>query len=364
MIPILGVEPRRTASLAGVLERAIAGGSPAPAWAAMEDPEGDWIRVAASSPPAERRKGVVAVASDEALVAAVRLGVGGALWLPPSLAGAVGALEAAAAAPQELGLPDSGLLELVASGSDELVAVGWANTLFWRWQVGEPEMAQLLAELAGALGVLPALLSWPALLLRAGPGAADIEAAWRRLTSDRHTLSQGIEVVRCDLRASRGQVVRAAVSALSERLPASADPAAWGYPRPVHELPSGRRVGWWSPAECPAGAGAGEWVAVAEEATGFGVRWRLSSGGGSVRRVMDWRAGEAVEGAALRVPGWLVGRMASGSPAGLLVERLAGVAQRNGLPLWVPSLRPGSLRFLLRLPATLWTDGAEVPSGD
>ncbi len=361
MIRVLGTATAPAASLAGVLERAVAGGAPAPAWAAAEDPGGAWIRAAAGLPPAERRRGVVGVANVEALVVAARLGVGGALWLPPSLAGGVGALAAAAAAEAARDCTDSGLIDLVACGAGQLVAVSWVNAPFWRQQLGEREMALLLAELAEGLGVLPAVLPWPALLLPRGPTEAEIEAAWRRLTADCHVLSQGVEQVPCDLQASRGEVVAAAVRSLAERHTPLADPALWGFPRPVHELPSGRRVGWWSPVAGAVAAGEGEWVAASEEATDAGYRWRLRARDGTERMVLDGFGGMAAQGAALRVPGWIVGGLSAGSPAGLLVERLATVALRHGLPLWVPNLRSGSLRFLLRLPGTLWVDGAEVP---
>ena len=353
-----------TASLVGVVERAVAEGSPAPAWLAVEDPAGAWVRAAAALPAAERRRGVVAVASEAGLVAAARLDVGGALWLPPSLAGAAVALDAAAAdaAPH---LPDASLVELVAPAGGELVAVGWANRRFWRQQAGAREMARVLAGLAEELGVVPALLPWPLLVLEAGSGAAEeIDASWRRVARARQVMSEGVEVIPCGRPRDPGDLTAAVMRAVTaNRAGSRPDLGAWGFPRPVHELPSGRRVGWWSPSECGAVAGGGQWTAVPGAATAAGFRWQLRGAGGPQAEVEDTLGTVAEPAAAIRVPGWVAGCIGPGRPAGLLVERLAATSARIGTPLWVPNLRPGTLRFLLRLPGTLWVDGADVPDG-
>ncbi len=354
-----------TDSLVGVVERAVADGCAEPAWLAVEDPGGVWIRAVAALPAAERPARRGRRRNRGGLVAAARLDVGGALWLPPSLAGAVNALEATAAVEAGRAFPDLPLAELVAPASGELVAVGWANRRFWRHQVGEQEMALLLAALAEALGVVPAVLPWPALILEAGgPTGSEIDAAWRRLTSERRVLSEGVECIACGRPQDPGDSVAAATRALAaDRTGCRPDPSAWGFPRPVHELPSGRRVGWWAPAACAAVAGGEEWTAVPGEATAVGFRWLLQGPGGLPMAAADTLGTVTGPAAAARVPGWIVAGLGAGRPAGLLVERLASAAQRLGVPLWVPNVGAGALRYLLRLPGTLWVDGAAVPEG-
>jgi hypothetical protein len=104
-------------------------------------------------------------------------------------------------------------------------------------------------------------------------------------------------------------------------------------------------------------------VAVPVETSEVGYRWRLRFPDGSQREVVDAFGTPASPGAALRVPGWFAGRLAAGRPIGLLAARLAVAAQRRGVPLWVPNVRPGALEYLLRLPGTLWVDGTAVPEG-
>jgi len=43
------------------------------------------------------------------------------------------------------------------------------------------------------------------------------------------------------------------------------------------------------------------------------------------------------------------------------VTRLAEVAARHGLPLWIPNLDGDALRLALTLPGVLWVDGPAVP---
>ncbi|HOC44207.1 MAG TPA: hypothetical protein PKJ99_14415 [Thermoanaerobaculales bacterium] len=349
-------------SLASVLERAVADGAPEPSWAAVEDPAGAWLHAVAALPAAERARGVVAVTTEEALVLAARLGVGGALWLPPSLAGAMDALQAAAAPVAPGGHPDVGPVDMVAAGERDLIAVSWARRAFWRRQLGEPEMAALLAALADVLGVLPAVVPWPALVMPAGPAEVEIEAAWRRVTGERQLPSEGAEVIPVGRPRYHGDIAAAAMRALLDHVGRAPEPSSWSFPRPVHELPSGRRVGWWSPGDCDATAGEGEWVAVPAEASEVGFHWRLRFADGGESEVVDALGTPSTLGAALRVPGWFAGGLAAGRPIGLLASRLAVVAQRLGLPLWVPNARPDALAFLLRLPGALWVDGSAVPA--
>jgi hypothetical protein len=110
-------------------------------------------------------------------------------------------------------------------------------------------------------------------------------------------------------------------------------------------------------------AGGEEWTAVPGEATAVGFRWQLHVPGGSQVAVVDALESAMGPAAAVRVPGWIAGGLGAGRPAGLLVERLASATQRLGVPLWVANVGAGALRFLLRLPGTLWVDGAAVPHG-
>jgi hypothetical protein len=131
---------------------------------------------------------------------------------------------------------------------------------------------------------------------------------------------------------------------------------------PVYELPKGRLIGRW--ASEPGPEDRDVWVAAPIEISGPKCRWRLT--GGSTNTVVDDVLEVAdltrVEGApAVRVPGSLTGHLRPGTPAGLLVQRLADAAARRGLPLWVPNVDTEALRFALRLPGTIWVDGPAVP---
>ena len=75
--------------LYSVIGGALAGGAPAPAWVAVDDGTDTWVVKVSKRPAAERMGCVVAAASEGALVTAQRLGIGGAMWLPPSSLGAL-----------------------------------------------------------------------------------------------------------------------------------------------------------------------------------------------------------------------------------------------------------------------------------
>jgi len=64
---------------------------------------------------------------------------------------------------------------------------------------------------------------------------------------------------------------------------------------------------------------------------------------------------------AVRVPGWASRGLRPGSPAGLLVTRIAEAASRRGIPLWIPNVDQEGLRLVLGLPGTIWVDGPAVP---
>jgi hypothetical protein len=134
-------------------------------------------------------------------------------------------------------------------------------------------------------------------------------------------------------------------------------------PHPVHELPQGRRVGWWSWKEEQAASEG--WLSAPTEVGADRCRWELEgeNGPGVVEEVLS--ATEVVEAevaAAVRVPGWASCGLRPGAPAGLLVARIADEAARRGLPLWIPNVGEESLRFVLGLPGTLWVDGPAIPA--
>jgi hypothetical protein len=343
-------------ALESVLEGVIGAGATAPGWVAVDDGSGAWIAKCAASSPTDRARGVLAAASDEALVAGRRLGVGGAMMVPPSTLGAREALEAAAAAPAPTGFIDPALLETLEAGAG-LHIVSFADRAFWRSQLGDRALLTLLGELAAALDAAPATVPWPALAI-AGRDRDDIERAWDDVVEGSGADGASLIVTGCEwpedgdrLRAISELLISATNGVVAQAV----------KPQPVHELPSGDPLGWWAPrvvATLPTG-----WLATPGETTGSGRGWVLRGGqGGVVAEVLLHAEVEAVaDERAVRVPGWVTIGLRSGTPAGLLVQRLAESAARRGVPLWVPNLDAEALRFVLRLPGTLWVDGPAVP---
>ncbi len=356
------VQPAVRAPLESVLGQALAEGSPPPAWVVIEDEHDAWIREAAARSPGERTRGVLAARTEAGLVTAVRLGIGGALQLPPSTKAAQAALEAAAAASGGLS-PDHGLVDLLTADASGLLAVGWVRRDFWRNQLGEAEMTAWLTDLAAGLGVLPAVVVWPALLLGERP-LEHVVGAWSRVEERRKMTSDGIRVVRIEEKPGHGGTVAAAIRGLIESeievdTPLENGPAA----RPVYELPSGRRVGWWRSSNSGAVPGT-EWTATPAEPTTAGFRWRLTHPDGSESKVDDVLRSDDVESPAVRMPGWVGTAIDIGRPAGLLLERLAATAAERGVPLWVPNVDQAALALVLRQPGTIWVDGPAVPAAE
>ena len=95
----LGTPPKAVGNgLESVVTGVLAGGAPEPSWIAIDDGTDGWVALASGCSSAERACGVVAASADDALVKAQRLGVGGAMWLPPSSVGAAEAFVAATSA--------------------------------------------------------------------------------------------------------------------------------------------------------------------------------------------------------------------------------------------------------------------------
>ncbi len=342
-----------------VAQAAVSDGAPEPSWIAVEDDRGEWIRHAAATEPVDRARAVVAVQTEAALVAAVRLGVGGAMWLPPSTQGAATAFRAASEAAPNRGHPSAWLADLATGWDGDLLAVSWVNRPFWRCQLGEPFMAGLLVDLADELGVLPALLPWPALLMSPRP-ERDIHSAWELVTARTPCVTEGLEVIGCAAREGHCGVVTTAMQSLVAHVSEESERESVVFPRPVYGLPSGQLAGWWAPFEPAEPAPERGWLATPHSVSEAGFRWRLEDGAGASRWADDVYDLGAAEDAA-RIPGWVALSVGAGRPAGLLVERLAGAAEKTGRPLWVPNVDAHRLQFLLRQPDVLWVDGPAVP---
>ena len=292
---------------------------------------------------------------------AQRLGVGGALWLPPSSPAAMEAFETSAETEATALEFDPSVVEVV--GSDGAMCIlSFADREFWRVQLGDRALAVLLSDLATAVGAPAAILPWPALLLsdRLGAGASE---AWRGLAAKRVGAVPNLIVTPLSVSAmGKGMAFDAAYAALLEGI-SEAQAVDSIRLNTVHELPQGRRVGWWTWAETQAPAGG--WLAMPSEVGFQKCRWALDGEGGegTVEEVLsETEVAEAEGVAAVRVPGWACAGLRSGAPAGLLVARLAEEAARRGLPLWIPNLDDEGLRFVLGLPGRSWVDGAAVPA--
>jgi len=347
--------------LDSVIAGALAGGAPEPSFVAADDGTGSWVVEVAGRPAAQRGRGVVAAASADALAMAQRLGVGGAMWLPPSSLATIEAFEAAAAAPPPALEFDPAVVE--ALGTDAGIRiVSLAGRGFWRVQLGDRALAVLLTELAAAVGAPAAILPWPALLL-SDLLAVDVSEAWRELASSCGGAVPGLIVTPLTVRATgEGGVLEAVYSALVEGASEAEVEGSIG-PQPVYELPQGRRVGCWTWEEGQAPSEG--WLAAPLEVGAEWCRWELE-GEGKPRVVEEvlsaTEVAEAETAAAVRVPGWACRGLRPGAPAGLLVTRLAEAAARRGPPLWIPNLDDKGLRFVLGLPGTLWVDGSAVPA--
>jgi len=345
-----------------VLDQAVELGAPAPPWVAVEDDEGRWVKEVAAADPLERSHLVLAARSEKALVTAIRLGVGGALRLPPSTPSATAALEAAAA-PAALWIPDDRLADLAGSPDGQPLAVGWRNRPFWRCQYGEAGMAARLAELAVELESLPAVASWPALVIDSR-SPDEITAAWNLLAKRDGVVSEGLVIVPCEPLAPHCGLAAAAVRALVKgEVTADSEQVDGTGSQPVYELPSGRLMGWWGPGhpESPPDAG---WFAAPEAVNASGYRWRLTGAEDEAELVDDVLLSSEVAPPAVRIPGWIAMGLVPGRPAALLLETLADAASRHGIPLWVPNVDQVALRLLLGHRGPIWVDGPAAPRAD
>jgi hypothetical protein len=346
--------------LYSVIAGALAGGAPEPSWVAVDDGSGSWVVEASTRPAAERVHGVVAVSSEDALVKAQLLGVGGAMWLPPSSLGALEAFSTAASVETPVAL-DAAALELL-EGRTPIQVVSIVNRRFWRTQVGDRELENLTTELALALEAPAAILRWPALVV-ADRDPGEIVTAWEELAARREMIGPSVNVLSLEPEALENGLLDGAYAALAGGSSTTQSPGQV-LPQPVHELPHGRRVGWWRIAMKGEPEEEG-WVATPVEAGAARCRWQLAgcdSSGTIVEVLGSEEVAGVEEAAAVRVPGWASRFLRLGSPAGLLVTRIAEAASRRGVPLWIPGVDQEGLRLVLGLPGVIWVDGPAVPA--
>jgi hypothetical protein len=343
--------------LRDVVGSALEAGASEPVWIAVDDASRRWLPSVAACPIGERAHGVVIAQDDAALLLAHRLGVGGAAAMPVSTPGVVEALRAAARGSKPPFAIDPGVTELF-DGVSELKVASFSNRAFWRAQLGDRVLSRLLAELAIGLGTPPAVMPWPALVL-ADRSEERILDVWKPLAAGAGRPADDLVLSKV---SPGGRGVAAAVyAALLEHVEHIRAVKRVSV-EPVYELPSGQLVGWWASEPVPKRSDG--WVAAPIEITGAKGRWRLTGGDEktAVEDVLEVDDLNRLDGStAVRVPGLLTDDLRSGTPAGLLVQRLAEASARLGLPLWVPNVDTDALRFALRLPGTVWVDGPAVP---
>ena len=358
----LGTPPKAVGNgLESVVTGVLAGGAPEPSWIAIDDGTDGWVALASGCSSAERARGVVAASADDALVKAQWLGVGGAMWLPPSSVGVAEAFVAATSAMTPTEGHDANIIDLMDGGA-AVAILSIVDRSFWRAQFGERRLTALLAELASALGAPSAVLPWPALVV-VGKKPDELIEAWRALlTKDDRVLPNVAAAPLVENVPGEG-LLASAYRALLEAGPLAPVVDAGGLCLPVYEVPHGRRVGWWGRYKDESSARDG-WSASPETVSQPRCRWRLDGkdGSGVIEEVLtSEEVGRIEDVVAVRIPGWASRDIRPGSPAGLLVTRLAEAADRRGLPLWIPNLDDDALRLALGLPGVLWVDGTAVP---
>jgi hypothetical protein len=340
-----------------VIAGAIAGGAQEPSWIAVDDGTETWLVEVSALSFFDRARGVVAVSSEAALAKAQFLGIGGAMWLPPASLGAIEAFSAAAAhkVPR---MYDAEAIEFSA-GERSFHVVTFSNRCFWRAQLGDRDLRDLLAELALSLDVPTVILQWPALVV-ADRDQDAILKAWEKLTAESERPGPALHVLPNVVAEKEALVEAYSALTAAPMMTRSSSPFS---EMPVHELPHGRRVGWWG-LDGSVRPGDEGWVSAPVEISPTRCRWQLESNetSGLVAEVL---ASEEITGLedvlAVRVPGWASRGLRPGSPAGLLVTRIAEAASRHGLPLWIPNVDQEGLRLVLGLPGNLWVDGSAVP---
>jgi len=347
--------------LISVVDFALADGAQEPAWIALDDGIDAWVTEAAGCCAPERARAVLAAGADDALVTAQRLGIGGAMWLPPSSLGAREAFAAAGSAELPVEGFEAGIADIFDDGAPAVI-VSFGDRRFWRAQLGNRRLVSLLAEIASALDAPAAILPWPALVVRGNEPDQVVETL-RALFSDADWPVPDLVVAPLAESTSGDGTLAAVYRELVDERPPSSVVGAGSRPQPVHELPTGRRVGWWSrqggqtpPQE--------RWLLSPQLVSAKVGKWQLDAedGHGVIEEVLTTEDVKlAASPAAVRFPGWASRDIRPGAPAGLLVTRLAEAAARRGVPLWIPNLDSEALKLALGLPGVLWVDGPAVP---
>jgi hypothetical protein len=350
--------------LESVVEGVISGGAPEPTWVAVDDGSGRWSVMAAERPVGERSAGVVAAASEQSLLTAQKLGIGGAMWLPPAYLGAMDAFEAANSPPGPIREFDPIVIELLEPGTP-IQLVTFADLQFWRVQFGDSALRYVLTELAESVDRPAAILPWPAVVVAAESSTETLEA-WRDLAAGRHQRYPNLVMASTVVDPGEPGVLESVYRRLLEGLPLTGD-IEERWKEPVHELPSGRQVGWWSSRECDESPSDVLWCAVPASVHESRCRWAVQAGDDTINlreALISSEVAESSDVSAIRMPGWTASGLGSGTPSGLLALRLAEAASRLDVPLWIPSVEQESLRFVLSLPGTTWVDGPAVPRQD
>lgn len=360
------VENDRHQAVNSVFDNLGGAGVPLPRAVVIEDEEGSWRRFAAERPVEDRRRSVVAVSTSSALVDAIRLEIGGALWLPVSTPSMEAACEAVAGAGRQNPAPmaTEGVLELAISQATELRLVAWLPRSFWNRQLGVGNLIARLAAVATRLRCPPVILERPALLVP-DRSKAEIESALREISDAGPHSGCGSPAVTnvsnlMGCSEPRARIARELVELERQQ---GAAPVSDVPPQPVHELPSGVRVGCWASVldVDPDGSG---WIAAPGEAVSLGHSWQLGTGRADYESIVDSVEVGAAQNRSkpvLRVPGWIAAGIRRGTPSALLIEWMARDPARDGRPIWVPNVDVESVQFLLTLPGPIWVDGPAVP---
>jgi hypothetical protein len=224
-------------------------------------------------------------------------------------------------------------------------------------------MAARFVELAVELESLPAVASWPVLVI-GDRSPEEIASAWNRLAKRDGVVSDGLIIVLCEPLAPHCGLAAAAVRALVKgEAAADAEQVHATGSQPVYELPSGRLMGWWGPSRLDSPPGAG-WFAAPEAENASGYRWRVTGAEDEPMIVDDVLLPTEVAPPAVRIPGWIAMGLAPGRPAALLVDTIADTSSRLGVPLWVPNVDQVALKLLLGKRGQIWVDGPAAPRAD
>jgi hypothetical protein len=332
-----------------------------PDWVLIESPTGEWRRFAAELPRSERRRSVVGATTERALLDALRLEIGGACRLPvstPSLRAACASAESAVGVGRGVERATPGMVEMILVGATRLWGLGWRPFSFWDRLTGGVRLGRCLAEIARRLEIETVVLPGPVLLV-ADHRRADVE---RAAASTQVAVCPPGPPSLVDLTPAleADDPVDSVADVVREGVWIDPDPAARRHP--VMELPSGRQVGSWTVDATSRGDGPGWTAAPILDRPVSGI-WRLDRDEGTAE-LSEIESSSDLEGSdqpICRVMGRIGAGLRPGSPAALLLHAIALHDARAGRPLWVPSVGPEAVHFLLGLPGPIYVDGPGVP---